>query len=144
MTTELLIGVIIGLVVGAASVGAVAFFVLKPRTEAEYEKLAADIDAVYTAAPLAERLQAFLDRKPPAELEQVVSRTLAMVQVADQPLPRLQAIGQLMAGLHTVISQLDAAQWRMAALDLGISVESDFFAEAARLRDAPDWLRQSH
>ena len=39
MTTELLIGVIIGLVVGAGAVGAVAYFVLKPRHEAENERL---------------------------------------------------------------------------------------------------------
>ncbi len=50
MTTELLIGVIIGLVVGAGAVGAVAYFVLKPRNEAEYEKLEKEKEASRKAA----------------------------------------------------------------------------------------------
>ena len=50
MTTQLLIGVIIGLVVGAIAVGAVAFFVLKPRTEAEYDKLEKETAASRKAA----------------------------------------------------------------------------------------------
>lgn len=50
MTTELLIGVIIGLVVGAAASGAVAFFVLKPRTEEEYEKVEKETAASRKAA----------------------------------------------------------------------------------------------
>jgi len=50
MTTQLLIGVIIGLVVGAGTVGAVAFFVLKPRTEAEYDKLEKETAASRKAA----------------------------------------------------------------------------------------------
>ena len=42
MNTELLLGLIIGLVVGTLAAGAVAWFVLKPRTEAEYEKMEND------------------------------------------------------------------------------------------------------
>ena len=45
MTTELLIGVIIGLVLGALASGAVAFFVLKPQTEAVIAKAENDADA---------------------------------------------------------------------------------------------------
>lgn len=50
MSTELLVGLIIGLLVGGAAAALGLWLIMKPRTEAEYERLKEDLDELRTTA----------------------------------------------------------------------------------------------
>lgn len=107
---------------------------LAPDQRAPYLALAREIDAVYAAPPLGEQLDEFLAGDPPAPLREAVEQARGELAAADAPLAQLQASAGLLAGLFEAIPVTDSDRWRLAALDLGLAVETDFFARAAELR----------
>jgi hypothetical protein len=107
---------------------------LDEGARAPYLALAGEIDAVYAAAPLDQQLDEFLKSDPPAILRTAVSEARERLDAADSDLARLQAAAMLMAGLFEAIPALDSERWALAALDLSLAVETDFFARAAELR----------
>ncbi len=109
---------------------------LDETQRAPYLALAEEIDAVYSAPPLDEQLAAFLEGGPPSELAEAVTAARDTLAAAQTPLARLQASAGLLAGLFEAIPETDSARWRLAALDLGLAVETDFFARAAEIRPA--------
>lgn len=100
---------------------------------AAFEQLANEIDAMYDAGSLADHLQSFLDRNPPAPLSGQVRDSLSRLP-ADTPIERLLVAGKTMAGLYDAIPKVGDPSWRLAALDLGIAVENEFFAAATAFR----------
>ncbi len=112
---------------------------------APYLALADEIDAVYAAPPLTDQLDAFLAGNPPAPLHDAVAKANQALPTATTPVARLQASAALLAGLFEAMPATESTRWRLAALDLGLAVETDFFARAAELRPSLGTLsRREH
>ncbi len=116
-----------------------------PDRAAAYRQLADEIDAVYAREPLATRLAAFLRRDPPAAIAQPVDEARRRLLEADSAMDRLETSAVLLARLRGAIPQVNDAAWRLAALDMGFDVETEFFAAATELRQAlPRTSRAGH
>ncbi len=97
------------------------------------ETLANEIDAFYTAVPLAERLQNFLDGNPPEPLARRLRSALEVMPVSSY-LARLALAGRTLAALYEGAQAVDDPAWKLAAIDLGFAVENEFFAAATEFR----------
>ena len=92
---------------------------------------------------MGKQLEAFLDRDPPAPLRSVVSEARGQFDAASGNPEKLEASADLLAGLFDAIPSVDSARWRLAALDLSLAVETEFFTRAAALRpELPSLSRQ--
>ena len=108
-----------------------------PDQAAAFEQLATEIDAVYTAAPLDEHLSSFLAKDPPPPLAARIEAALGRLP-AETPLERLAVAGGTLGALFEAIHEVDDAEWKLAALDLGFAVENEFFAAATDFRRNAD------
>jgi hypothetical protein len=116
---------------------------LEPGERQPYEALAAEIDAVYAAASLSEILGDFLERGPPTPFAEPVREAQQAASGATAPMDRLQVSAQLLADLRSAMSDVRDAGWRLAALDLSLPVENEFFRAATDLRKQLDGLSRA-
>ena len=100
---------------------------------AAYNQLADEIDAVYAGSSLDHVLQTFLASNPPAPLANEVRAAIAALP-AEAPLARLELAGAALAGIFEALPAIDDPSWKLAALDLGISLENAFFTAATEFR----------
>ena len=106
-----------------------------PDKAGAYEQLANEIDAVYAGSSLADVFESFLATNPPAALADEI-RAAAGSLPADTPLARLELAGETLAGIFEALTEVDDPSWKLAAVDLGISLENAFFTAATDFRAA--------
>jgi len=99
-----------------------------------YRQLADAIDAVYAPGLVAEQLEQFLRRYPADGLAEPVAAVQQTLTESHDSLLRLQASGHLLAALHEAIVAVEDPEWKLAALDLGFAMETEFFSAATAFR----------
>ncbi len=121
----------------AEDAGRVRDYARDQATEAQQEALAtlaSEIDAVYAAGSLENKLREFLAGKPPAPLARHVEGILARLP-ATSAVERLTLAGDALAGLYEAIADIKEPEWKLTAIDLGFPIENEFFAAATAFRN---------
>ncbi len=120
----------------AKSVRDYAESVKDPQLAAEYERLAASIDQVYAARPIAAYLAALkkkAHRYP--ELVQALDAASAKLADSNDPGVRFTETGRLMATIRAQMSPIAEADVRFSALETSLELETENFTAGAALND---------
>ena len=104
-----------------------------------YESLAALIDALYQASPLAGRLDADSRKLDDAPwLQELLGEAAESLRADDSAAAHYRVTARLLADLRDALPRIHAAPARLRVLDLGLQVEDANFRAAAELRTAVD------
>lgn len=102
---------------------------------AEFERLAADIDAIYASAALPQTLRALAKRLPKdSQLAKNLQDHATSLAAGPEPAATFALTGTLMATLRDHLPTLPSATVRLHALDTQLALENDLFAAATALR----------
>jgi hypothetical protein len=107
-----------------------------PELREKYTALAAQIDAIYAAVPLHEKLQSSAKIFSRGPWLQDILNTAAAALLADES-PRHQYLitAQLLADLRDALPRIVSASARLRVIDLSLEVETTNFAVTAPLRE---------
>lgn len=107
----------------------------KPELKAEYEKLAGEIEQVFRAPPLAERVAADAKAlKGDAAVACWLQQAAADLAQADAA-TRFARTAQLLAQIRDGLPQVKSAADRLRLIDLSLAAESEHFRAGAELRE---------
>ena len=107
------------------------------------EELAAEIDAVYRAAPVSETLRAAAGKATDATLAAALRSTADEMERSRSALATHGATGRLLATLRDAVPRARSAEARLELLELGLQMEAEHFLAGAELaRDAGSLTRQ--
>ena len=118
--------------------------VTDPDLKEKYAALAVEIDQVYQAEPLPERLNHTAGIFSRAPWLQGLLREAAAALVSDPSTTNhYQTTARLLADLRDALPRINQAAARLRVLDLGLAVEADNFRAASQLREQlPQATRQ--
>ena len=118
----------------AAAVRAYAAGVSEGELRLAYEKLAATIDAVYQAPPVASVLEALAEAAAgtPA-LAAAAAESAARLRAAQDPAARLAASGAALAALRVAAALPETPGLRLALLDASLALEAEHFVAGTAL-----------
>ena len=102
--------------------------------QAQYERLADDIDALYQAQPLPELLEAHASRYTAAPWLQKLLREAATQYAADGAAGRYRSSAELLVGLRDALPKVRSASVRLELLDLSLTTEAENFKAGIALR----------
>jgi Pyruvate phosphate dikinase, AMP/ATP-binding domain len=106
-----------------------------PALRQRYAALAEEIDAIYQAAPLPERLRALAGRAWVPQGLRELARTTAAAWGEAQPATRMSQSGRLLAELRDSLEQVPAAVNRLYLMDFGLRVETEHFRASTAVRE---------
>ncbi|MDJ0667571.1 MAG: hypothetical protein QNJ61_09840, partial [Desulfobacterales bacterium] len=102
----------------------------------QYQELAAEIDRVYAAVPLAQRLQQTAKTYTAAPwLQKRLVKAAEAIAQDDAPGNVYAVTADLLADLRDALPKIKQASARLKVLDLGLAVEADNFSASAVLRE---------
>jgi Pyruvate phosphate dikinase, AMP/ATP-binding domain/PEP-utilising enzyme, mobile domain len=102
--------------------------------KAEYEQLAAEIDAVYRAAPLTETLRAQADKSAAdPELAEQLRSTVSEIERGSSAAVTHAATGRLLVALRDALPRTRGAKSRLELIELSLRVEAEHFRAGADL-----------
>jgi hypothetical protein len=102
----------------------------------KYEDLAREIDLVYQAVPLPQKLQETAGVfTAGAWLQEILRKAAADLEKDPAASNRYQVTAGLLADLRDALPRIKSATARLRVLDLGLDVETDNFSASAELRE---------
>ena len=120
----------------AETVRAYAEKVQDPALRGQYEGLAQSIDAVYTAAPVAEQLADLAAKeKGLGALGEILQRGATRLKGADGAPARFAETAKLLAEIRGGIAEVKAPEARLALLDVSLALDDEHFIAATAMRD---------
>jgi hypothetical protein len=107
-----------------------------PELRAKYTALASEIDAIYTAVPLPEKLEdsARIFSGGPW-LQEILTTAAAALQADSSPRHQYLVTAQLLADLRDALPRIINPSARLRVIDLSLAVENANFATTATLRE---------
>jgi hypothetical protein len=119
----------------AARVRQYAATVSNAALKADYERLASNIDTIYTAAALPQSIGHLVQRLAGhTALAQTIQDGTARLAATQDPASRFAVTGQLMATLREHLPQIRKTEIRLLALDTNLALEAEHFVMATALR----------
>jgi hypothetical protein len=107
-----------------------------PAMQEKYEDLAREIDLVYQAVPLPQKLQATARVfTAGAWLQELLRKAAADLEKDPAASNRYQVTARLLADLRDALPRIKSAAARLRILDLGLDVETENFSASAELRE---------
>jgi hypothetical protein len=104
-----------------------------------YLELADEIDRVYRAAPLDEKLVSLAQKYTAAPwLQKLLSDAASALRENGSAASRFEVTGELLADLRDALPRIHSPEARLEVLDLGLSVEAANFGASAELRSTLD------
>lgn len=119
----------------AKSVREYASNVKDPELANEYERLANNIDKVYTSESIVEQLETLkkkIRRYP--ELVQSIGMAIKKLETAKDPGTRFMETGRLMAQIRKQLPRIKGSGLRFAAMNTSLALEVEHFTTATELR----------
>jgi hypothetical protein len=107
-----------------------------PELRGKYDALASEIDAIYAAVPLPEKLQSsarIFSGGP--WLQDILTTAAAALQADDSPRHQYLVTAQLLADLRDALPRIVNPSARLRVIDLSLAVENANFATTATLRE---------
>lgn len=127
--------------------------VTDPLLAAQYEQLAATIDAVYSSSSAAQALADLVELvQAPADLHELIAQMLDQLNAAAEPAVRFLVTARHLAALRDLWPRLERPETRLAVLRASLALEDEHYARAtllmadaaeAKRRQLVDWLTLS-
>ncbi len=107
----------------------------KPKLQADYERLAADIDRAYLQKTLPAALEALAKRVQVPELAARISAFAAELQAQPDPASQLRVSSEVLTFIREHLLELGKTRVRLQALDTGLAAELNAFTATRALLD---------
>ena len=124
-----------------------------PELAAEYERLAAEIDKVFTSQSASRRLKEFKKKiSGNPELAREIGTTIKALETTEDPGIRFAATCRIMAKIREQLLHIRGAKLRLTAVDTGLAMEIEQYTagralierlQAASRRERLQWLKDS-